>query len=136
MIRREGQPMRPLDYTVDGPRFAAYRRGDVIPGLTGWHWQATHGEQLIMGGDARTRLGLEIALWRARLRLAPPTRRRDRAISSLLLYGILTSVTAWIVMLLLGQGEGYWEWLTFFVFGTLFFRGVWAEIRYIWADVA
>jgi hypothetical protein len=133
MSRREGQPMRPLDYTVDGPRFAAYRRGDVIPGLTGWHWQATHGDQLIMGGDARTRLGLEIALWRARLRLAPPTRRRDRAISSILTFGTVTSGAAWIFMVLFG--EGYWEWLIFFVVGTTFCHGVWAEIRYVWAGV-
>jgi hypothetical protein len=47
-----------------------YPRSEIQHGLTGWHWQAySRGDQLLDSGDARTRLGLAVALWRARRRL-------------------------------------------------------------------
>jgi hypothetical protein len=49
--------------------FDVFPRSAIQHGLTGWHWQAYHQDQLIMGGGARTRLGLKFALWRARRRL-------------------------------------------------------------------
>jgi hypothetical protein len=66
LFNREGQPMRPLGYLGDGPDFEVYRRSEIRHGLTGWHWQAYRRDELLGSGDARTRLGLALALWWAR----------------------------------------------------------------------
>lgn len=66
---REGQPMEPLGYVGDEPDFEVYDRRHIAAGLKGWHWQAYHRDRLLDSGDARTRIGLAFALWRANRRL-------------------------------------------------------------------
>lgn len=57
-------PAQPLGYVGDGPDFEVYRRRDGSR-----HWQAYSRDRLLDSGDAHTRLGLAVALWRARRRL-------------------------------------------------------------------
>jgi hypothetical protein len=77
-FNREGEPMRPLGYIGDGPDFEVYDRAHIARGLRGWHWQAYSRDQLLDSGDARTRLGLAVALWRARRRLRRQIARGTR----------------------------------------------------------
>jgi hypothetical protein len=77
-FNREGEPMRPLGYIGDGPDFEVYRWGQNDHGKTGWRWQAYSRDQLLDSGDARTRFGLAVALWRARRRLRRQIERGTR----------------------------------------------------------
>lgn len=68
-FNRDGQPMQPLGFIGAGPDFEVYRWGENQQGMKGWHWQAYSRDRLLESGDACTRLGLTLALWRARRRL-------------------------------------------------------------------
>lgn len=69
---------QPLGYIGDGPDFEVSRWGENGHGKTGWHWQAYSRDRLLDSGDARTRLGLAVALWFARRRLGRQIARETR----------------------------------------------------------
>jgi hypothetical protein len=69
--RDTGEPVQPLGYDTSEPDFEVYHPDRDAPG---YHWQAYVGDRLIECGDARTRIGLAVALWRAKRFIAKQQR--------------------------------------------------------------